>query len=127
MSYARNSEALERKKERQEREDSAPRLATEIPKLRTMKMSVTFTRGELSTQPGHVRHVIVPRAPALFIVPCADRECKNGGYDLTDQVMQNLRSGREAFSGTCRCEGELGSAAARCGGELRFDAEATFG
>ncbi len=125
--YHRNSEALERRRERQEREDSAPRLSIEVPTLRTLRMTISYYRGDVAVQPGHTRLVVVQRAPALFVVTCADKDCKNGGHDITDSVMRALRAGQKSFTGSAPCNGELGSAGARCSSELRYEAEATYG
>lgn len=125
--FPRNTEALDRRRERMEREDRAPRLSTEFPSLKGLKLSITFRRGEIAVQPTHTRLVVVDRAPALFHVPCIDPECRRGGHEITDAVLGALRQGRAHFSGTVGCTGELGSAAARCTGELHFEADATYG
>jgi hypothetical protein len=129
--YQRNTEALERRRERQQREDSAPRLSTEIPALRTLRLTMSYYRGDVAVQPGHTRLVVVQRAPALFQVTCADKDCKQGGHDITEPVMRGLREGHKLFTGSAPCSGELGATpetpGVRCGSELRFEAEATFG
>lgn len=125
--FPRNTEALDRRKERMEREDRAPRLSQEFPALKGLRLSMTFRRGDIAVQPTHVRLVVVDRAPALFHVPCIDPECRRGGHEITDLVMAALRQNRTQFSGNSPCSGELGSAAARCTGELHFEAEATYG
>jgi hypothetical protein len=125
--FPRNTEALERRKERMEREDRAPRLASEFPSLKNLKLLMTFKRGEVTVQPQHVRVIVVPRAPALFHVPCIDPECRRGGHEITDVVLSALRQSRTNFSGACPCTGELGSAAARCTGELLFEGVAEYG
>lgn len=124
--FPRNTEALERRRERQEREDRAPRLAAEFPKLKDLRLLITFKRGEVTVQPQHVRVIVVPRAPALFHIPCIDPECRRGGHEITDVVLSALRTGRPHFSGAVACNGELGSAAARCTGELIFEGEASY-
>ncbi len=125
--YQRNTEALERRRERQQREDSAPRLSTEVPALKNLRLVISYHRGDVAVQPGHTRVVVVQRAPALFQVTCADKECKNGGHDITEDVMNHLRAGDKVFSGSATCDGELGTPPTRCGSELRYEAEATYG
>lgn len=109
-----------------EREDRAPRLATEYPKLENLRLLITFKRGEVTVQPQHVRVIVVDRAPALFHIPCIDPECRRGGHEITDVVLSALRASRTTFSGAAPCHGELGSAAARCTGELLFEGEASY-
>jgi hypothetical protein len=114
--------------QRQRDEDDAPRLAAEIPRLRTLRMTVAFTRGASKlVESTHIRVVVVQRAPALFRVACADHDCRDGGHDITDSVMNALRRGATTFSGEDACHGTLGSAESRCSGNMRFEAEATYG
>lgn len=124
--HPRFSEANERRRQRQEREDAAPRLATEVPNLATLRLVVSFHRNDLEMQPAHTRVVVVERAPALFNIPCADKECRDGGHDFTHEILANLRQKKGSFKGTAMCNGELGSAGARCRGELRYEATATY-
>lgn len=125
--FPRNTEALDRRRERMEREDRAPRLTSEFPTLKGLRLSITFRRGDIAVQPTHTRLVVVDRAPALFHIPCIDPECRRGGHEITDIVLAALRQKRTQFGGTVACTGELGSAAAKCTGELYFEAEATYG
>lgn len=126
--FHRNREAAERMARRQQSEDDAPRLTSEVPRLRTLKLSLSFRRGSVSlVESAHRRVVIVPRAPALFWVACADRECREGGHEITDSVMRALRSGETHFSGEEPCQGTLGAAESQCNGVLVYEAEATYG
>jgi len=123
----RNHEAVERQRQRQEREDVAPRLMDEVPSLRTLRLAMRFRRGEHAlAESEHVRIVVVPRAAALFVVPCSDPQCKDGGHDVTHMVMAHLRSHHTSFEGNCSCSGSLGAAAAPCGRILSFEANATY-
>lgn len=125
--YQRNTEALERRRERQQREDSAARLTDEVPNLRTLRLVMNYRRGAVEVQPGHTRVVVVQRAPALFAVTCPEKECKSGGFDFTADVMRALKAGETAFKGTTTCEGVLGAEGARCGCEIHYEADATYG
>jgi hypothetical protein len=120
------NEAAERRRKRQEAEDAAPRLTDEVPNLTGLRLTQTFRRGESAVQPPYVRLVVVDRAPALFIVPCIEKTCRDGGHDITQIMMSGLRRGLSRFEGSAACEGELGSMGARCGGVLVFEAEATY-
>jgi hypothetical protein len=121
----RSREAAQRFADRRKREDDAPRLAAEVPALATLSLSVEERRGTVtSAESKHVRHVMVDRAPALFLVPCGDPSCEGGGYDLTSSVLRELRAGRREFSVEDECMGNVGSA--RCGRLLRAMATATY-
>ncbi len=125
--FHRNHEAAERARQRQQTEDDAPRLSTEVPNLKSLKLTYSYNRGEARIgESTHSRLVVVERAPALFVVPCSDRDCKDGGHDLTSDVMRGLRAGRERFEGSAPCNGSLGSAAAPCTGAVAFVAIASF-
>jgi hypothetical protein len=123
--HRKNGEAAQRFAERRRLEDEAPRLSTEIPALDTLKMEIEErTAGSVVAAPTHIRHIIVGRAPALFMIPCGDPRCRDGGHDVTHTVMRALRSKETRFEGQDTCAGSLGSG--QCGRELRFTAIATY-
>jgi hypothetical protein len=126
--FQKNRDAAERMQLRQREEDEAPRLAAEVPRLRTLRLTVAFARGASRLpESTHIRVVVVSRAPALFRVACADRECRDGGHEITDLVMAALRRGQTRFSGEDLCHGTIGSAESRCSGSMTFEAEASYG
>ena len=108
--YKKKTEAAERAQARRELENAAPRLATEVPTLATLKLELEEHEGT-SRRPeqNHIRHIVVASAPALFMVPCGDSRCKDGGHDITRDVMRSLRSGETKFNGTDACQGSQGS------------------
>ena len=125
--FHRNHEAAERARQRQQTEDDAPRLSTEVPNLKSLKLTYSYKRGEARIgESTHSRLVVVERAPALFVVPCSDRDCKDGGHDITSRVMQALKSGRATFEGDDPCHGALGSAGVRCSSVLSYGGEAVY-
>lgn len=127
MYQRRNHEATERVRQRQDRENAAPRLSDEVPELRTLRLVLRFTRGELTIpESQHTRIVVVPRAAALFVVPCSDPSCRDGGHDVTHSIMAHLRARHASFEGSAPCEGSLGTASAPCGRVLHFEASATY-
>ena len=125
MTNSRSREAAARFAERRRREDEAPRLTAEVPGLATLKMAVEERRGSVTTaESKHVRHVVVDRAPALFLVPCGDPACDGGGYDLTLRVMRELRARRTEFAVDDECLGSVGTA--RCGRMVHASVTATY-
>jgi hypothetical protein len=120
----RNSEAAERFAERRRREDEAPRLRARVPALVTLRLQVEERRA-MSTvvESRHVRH-IVDGAPALFVLPCGDSACANGGHDVTDEVLRALMSGSERFEIEDTCSGDVGTAP--CGRIAKITALATY-
>jgi hypothetical protein len=112
--------------ERRRREDEASRLHDRVPKLRTLKLEVEEQRGASPlAETRHVRVIVVERAPALFLLPCGDRDCRDGGHDVTDAVLRGLLAGSERFEIEDTCIGNIRSA--ECGRVVRIVAKATYG
>ena len=107
----RRGEAAERFAERRRREEEAPRLISQIPRLESLRLELAERRaGGSVSESAHVRKVVVERAPALFVLPCHDSACKDGGHDVTLEIMRALRESRERFVGENECSGQVGSA-----------------
>jgi hypothetical protein len=108
--FRKTSEAAQRQAERREREDKAPRLTAEVPELASLKLEIS-EQSTVSTpnQPKHIKRVVVEHAPALFLIPCGDPACVDGGHDVTGPVMAALRRRETKFSGSDPCRGTLGS------------------
>jgi hypothetical protein len=121
----RNAEAANRSAERRKREDEAPRLIAKVPSLETLRLEV-FERSSSIVRPEHthVRHVVVPTAPALFFMPCHDSQCRDGGHDLTLEIMAALQRKAERFDGEHACPGVVGSAS--CSRVLGYVGIATY-
>ena len=120
----RHSEAAERFAERRRREDEAPRLRTRVPSLVSLRLEVEERRpASPAVDSRHVRH-IVDSAPALFVIPCGDPACKNGGHDVTDAILRGLAAGSARFEVEDVCAGDIGTA--QCGRVLKVTAIATY-
>ena len=123
--HPRNTEAAERYRARQQRENDAQRLSEAVPSLETLRLSIAFKNGDGSAQPSHARVVVVQRAPAIFWVPCANKDCKHGGYEITRPVLDALMARKTTFTGTAHCSGEQANGS-RCEGELQYEGTATY-
>ncbi|HKQ71227.1 MAG TPA: hypothetical protein VJT73_17910 [Polyangiaceae bacterium] len=121
----RQSAAAQRAEERRIREDEAPRLSEKVPDLVSLSLSIQDSSASSVAQPKHVRHVVVGRAPALFLIGCSDPNCKEGGHDVTDSVMRGLVGRKTAFQGEDKCYGVLGPSP--CTRVLRYEAVANYG
>jgi hypothetical protein len=123
--WRRNDEAAQRFAERRQREDSAPRLSAAVPHLESLRLEVQETRsGIANSEAAHIRHIVVAHAPALFVVPCHDTQCKEGGHDITASIMYSLRSREKRFEGEDPCPGYVG--AANCPRVLRYVGVAVY-
>jgi hypothetical protein len=121
----RFSAAAQRSQERRDRENQAPRLSAEVPRLANLKLEIEeFANGSPVPEPKHVKRVVVEHAPALFLLPCGDSRCDHGGHDVTHSIMRSLRSGEVEFDGEDHCHGSTGGAP--CGRTLRYHAFAEY-
>src|SRR5260221_5777003 len=110
----RRGDAAERYAERRRREEEAPRLTSAIPNLESLRLEIEERRaGGALSEAAHVRRIVVERAPALFVLPCHDSACKEGGHDVTLQIMRSLPEGSTRFTGEHPCAGQVGSAECR--------------
>jgi hypothetical protein len=116
---SRNREAAQLAAERRAREDQAPRLLAEAPSLKTLRLEIEERRaGTTVPETAHVRHVSVPHAPALFALLCREPSCTGGGHDVTNAILQALRSRSARFEGEHACRGTTRDA--DCTRVLRF-------
>lgn len=125
MYNKRHGEAAQRFAERRRREDEAPRLIAEVPRLRGLKLEIEERiGGSPVAEPTHVRRIVVEHAPALFLLPCGDSRCRDGGHDLTYSIMRSLSAGETRFEGEDVCSGTQGSS--QCGRTLHYVATAEY-
>jgi hypothetical protein len=105
-------EAAQRFAERRSREDEAPRLRQQLPGLAALVLEIEERRrdGIVGMGPRHIKRIVVESAAALFVVPCGDPRCKEGGHDITQSVMAALRAARTRFEGHEECCGSQGNA-----------------
>jgi len=123
--FRRDNAAAQRFAERRQREDAAPRLASSVPDLLSLSLSVEeCSESNLVNEPKHLRRIQVTSAPALFLLPCGDPKCKEGGHDVTALVMRSLLRRESNFQGADRCHGYLGPSP--CLRELRYSAVAEY-
>ncbi|MGH7295794.1 MAG: hypothetical protein ACRELB_12700 [Polyangiaceae bacterium] len=124
MSSRFRSEAAHRFAERRQREEEAPRLRDRVPSLASLRLDVTDRLGTTHAEPKYTRIVVVDVAPALFVLTCADRSCRDGGHDVTDAVLKGLLAGSTSFELEHECSGDLGST--RCARSAHVTVSATY-
>jgi hypothetical protein len=121
---SRSSEIAQRFADRRRREDEAPRLREVVPSLATLRLEIAESRGATSTDPKHVRLVVVESAPALFFLQCGDHACRDGGHEMTDPILRALRGGETRFELDDPCHGTIGGAT--CGAMMHIVVMATY-
>lgn len=123
--HHRRGEAAQRFAERRRLEDEAPRLRDAVPRLKACRIEIKDSRaGVTSADITHTRRIVVEHAPALLLIPCGDPSCRDGGHDITAELLRGLRSGQSEIRGEDTCFGHLGTA--DCGRVLRFTAFAEY-
>jgi hypothetical protein len=121
----RPSEALLSLQERRQREDDAPRLLSVAPELSELRLkfhSVQAERPIAGTE--YTKLVPVQHASAHFEIPCSDPRCKDGGHDITHDILYALRAHDTALEGEDACRGATGSAP--CGRSLHYSMSARY-
>jgi len=125
QNFRRQSATAQRFAERRQREDSAPRLTSEVPGLVSLCLAIEESSDATTvSRPKHLRRIVVERAPALFLVPCGDPRCTDGGHDVTSAIMNALHKRQPTFRGEDKCNGYLGTSP--CTRILRYDAIAEY-
>jgi hypothetical protein len=117
-----NQKKIQLSAERRQREDEAPRLADDVPSLFALQIAIVeqFATGTAK----HRKHIIVSRAPALFLISCGDERCAEGGHDITYPVMHALRTHQLSSEGGNACCGSTGSAP--CGRTIHYEMSAQY-
>jgi hypothetical protein len=103
--------AAQRSRDRRKAEDDAPRLIDVLPGLRSAKLAVTELVANGATK--YIKHIVVARSPVLFIIPCGDPVCQDGGHDITSELMSAFRKRLATASGESACTGTTGTAECR--------------
>ncbi len=125
MFLRRHSEAAQRFAERREREDEAARLREAVPGLASLRITIREQRdGGLISEASHVRLIVVDSAPALFVLGCGDKWCKDGGHDVTLAIVRALVGRATRFEGEHACQGYIGSG--NCARVMCYAAVATY-
>lgn len=121
----RDPEALNRARERREKDDAAKRLKEVVPHLATLKLQVDERPSGADDDKvvSHIKHIIVDRAPARFELPCCDHKC-DGSHEVTEAILGGLEKKDNNFSGTDVCGGQAKEGP--CPYELTFTVMATY-
>ena len=121
----KNAHKIRATQDRRERADAAPRLKTEYPELKSLRLEIHETRdGTEVLGSRRARPIVVEHAPAWFELPCVQPECEGGGHDLTERVLAKLNSGELSFDGSHLCDGQVGGDP--CGRKLHYAATAVY-
>jgi hypothetical protein len=112
-------DAAARFAERRRVEEEAQRLRDVVPRLESCRIEIAEGRNDATSgEVSHTRIVVVAVAPALFLFPCGDPSCRDGGHDVTREILAGLCAGKTEVKGEDACYGRVGTA--DCGRILRY-------
>ena len=105
MNHRKNASRMER----QQRKVDAGLVDVQFPEVTGIVISMTYhQRGIQKSLPRVVN--FFPGSYALFRIDCLNKECVDGGFDLTQVITGMIRNRREAARGDLSCEGNSPSA-----------------
>jgi hypothetical protein len=109
MYNSRNSRKNAARTERLQQKLDAGVVATHFPEVANIAVHMTYNqRGIAKSLPRTVN--FFPSSCALFRVDCLNRDCVDGGFDLTQVITAMIGNRREAAKGDLSCEGDGPSA-----------------
>ena len=81
-------------------------LAEKFPKLKSLKVDLTYFEPDGLTRTGEVRYKVnVQHAKSVFSFVCQNPECLAGDFDLSDAVAEAVAKRRKNVEGEIRCQG----------------------
>jgi hypothetical protein len=109
MNYSINSRKTAARIARQQRKLDAGFMVAQFPEVASIVISMMYNqRGILKSLPRVVN--FFPGSYALFRVDCLNKQCADGGFDLTQVITRMVRNRKEASKGDLSCEGDGPSA-----------------
>lgn len=109
MRYSMNSRKSAARLARQQRNLDAGFMVAQFPEVASIAITMTYNqRGILKSLPRVVN--FFPGSYALLRVNCLNKECVDGGFDLTRVITQMVRNRKEDSKGDLSCEGNGPSA-----------------
>jgi hypothetical protein len=91
----------------QQRVNGSVSLAEKFPKLKSLKVDLTYFEPDGISRTGEMRYKVnVDHAKSLFSFGCQNAECLAGDYDLSDAIAQAVAKRRKTVEGEVRCQGK---------------------
>jgi len=99
-------------------------LAEKFPKLKSLRVDLTYFEPDGLTRTGEVRYKVnVEHAKSVFSFVCQSGECLAGDFDLSGAVAEAVAKRRKNVEGEIRCQGSRirpKLATMPCGNLLRY-------
>jgi hypothetical protein len=104
MNHSVNSKKNTSRLARQQRKLDAGIVSAQFPGVTGIVINMIYDqKGILKSLPRVVN--FFPGSSALFRIDCLNKECIDGGFDLTRVISGMIRNRREAAKGNLSCEG----------------------
>ena len=104
MKYNANSRKNAARTERLQQRVEAGFVAAHFPEVKNIAINMTYNQVGLNK--ALLRTVnFFPDSHAFFRVDCINRECADGGFDLTQVIKTMVLKRKEAAKGELSCEG----------------------
>ena len=95
--------------ERQQRKLDAGFVEAQFPEVAGIVISMIYTQSGIQKSIPRVVNFF-PGSCALFRIDCLNKECVDGGFDLSQVITRMIRNHKEAAKGDLICEGNSTSA-----------------
>jgi hypothetical protein len=105
MNNSMNTRKNAARMERRQRKLDAGFMDAQFPEVAGIVISMIYNQKGIQKSLPRVVNFF-PGSCALFRIDCLNKECVDGGFDLTQVITGMIRSRREAAKGDLRCEGD---------------------
>lgn len=109
MNNSMNSRRNAARIERQQRKIDAGFVEAQFPEVTGIVISMIYNQKGIQKSLPRVIN-FYPGSYALFRVDCLNKECVDGGFDLTQVITGMIRNRRESAKGDLSCKGDHPSA-----------------
>ncbi|MDA8082257.1 MAG: hypothetical protein M0024_01200 [Nitrospiraceae bacterium] len=93
------------KRERQQRKLDAGFMDARFPEVADISINMTYTQRDVQKSLSRVVNFF-PGSYAVFRIDCLNKECVDGGFDLTQVITGMIKSRKKTSKGNIGCEGE---------------------
>jgi hypothetical protein len=92
--------------QQRERVEASPSLAKKFPKLKSLKVTLTYFDAEGTTKQGEVKcNLNVEHAKAALLFSCPGGDCIGGDFDLSHALTAAVARHSSSETGELRCQG----------------------
>jgi hypothetical protein len=112
---------------RQQQYLSAPSLEQEFPTIKEVVVELRFVDPDNKNHPSPHKRIFVSDMQAFFEFHCPIKECSNGGFSLSETIMDGLSRRKSEMNGKMSCGGKWSrdkGPAQCCGLELHYHVSA---